>query len=85
MEDKCVRTYRELVYFGIFVLLAVAGCYLLMVYQVNISQHHWCDALNTLTQNKIATPVNPAQNPSRVEAYNLYQEFIQLKGEFGCG
>lgn len=80
-----MREYKELVYFGIMVLIAVVGCYLLTVYQVDLSQRHWCDALTTLTQNPIAKPANPAANPSRVESYNLYQEFVDLKGDFGCG
>lgn len=76
-----MREARDIVYFGIFVLLAVGACYLLMYYQINLSQHHWCDALATLTQN-------PAPKPSANQAqqnYVLYQEFVKLKGDFGCG
>jgi hypothetical protein len=76
---------REIVYFGIFVLLATVACYLFIYYQVTLSQHHWCDALSTLTQNPVPKPVDAAANPSREEGYILYQEFLQLKGDFGCG
>lgn len=80
-----MREYKELIYFAVFIILAVAACYIFAVYQVDVSQHHWCDALNTLTQHPISKPADPASNPSRVEAYDLYTEFMQLKGEFGCG
>lgn len=80
-----MRNYKELVIFGVIVLLAIAGTYLFVYYQIDLSQHHWCDALDTLTQNKVAYPVNPSANPSRVEAYNLYTEFVKIKGDFGCG
>lgn len=80
-----MREYKELIYFGIFIIIAIAACFLFAYWQVDVSQHHWCDALNILTQNKITYPVNPAKNPSRVEAYDLYQEFVKLKGDFNCG
>lgn len=80
-----MREYKSLVVFAIFITLAVVACYLFAVYQVDVSQHHWCDALTTLTQHPVPKPGNPVQNPSRVEAYNLYTEFMDLKGEFGCG
>lgn len=80
-----MREIREIVYFGIFVLIAVGACYLLMYYQITLSQHHWCDALATLTQKPVPPPSNPAADPSRQESYILYQEFVKLKGEFGCG
>lgn len=80
-----MREVREIVYFGIFVLLAVGACYLIMYYQLNLSQHHWCDALTTLTQNPVPKPPDPNADPSRQESYVLYQEFVRLRGEFGCG
>lgn len=76
---------REIVYFGIFVLLAVGACYLLMYYQITLSQHHWCDTLSLLTQHPVPAPSDPAADPSRQGQYLLYQDFVRLKGEFGCG
>lgn len=80
-----MRDSKSLVYFAVFIILAVVACYIFAVYQVDVSQHHWCDALTTLTQNPVPKPADPAANPSRAEAYLLYTEFIDLKGEFGCG
>jgi hypothetical protein len=80
-----MRRNRELIYFAVFITLAVAACYLFAAYQVDVSQHHWCDALNTLTQHPVLKPTDPASNPSRVEAYDLYTEFLSIKGDFGCG
>ena len=77
--------YKELIFFGIFIILAIGACYLFAVYQVDVSQHHWCSALNTLTSHAVPKTSDPAANPSRVEAYTLYQQFVQIKGDFGCG
>lgn len=56
-----------------------------VAYSVDTSQHHWCQALATLTEHSVPKPANPAANPSREEAYVLYQEFLALRGEFECG
>jgi len=80
-----VRDYREIVLFGLIILVAIAVCFIFVFWQVDVSQHHWCDALNTLTQHPVPQPSNPNANPSRMEAYTLYREFVQIKGEFGCG
>lgn len=79
------QRYKELVWFGLIVLLSIAAVYLFVFWQVDVSQHHWCETLTTLTQHPVPKPSDPANNPSRVEAYNLYEEFVGLKGEFGCG
>lgn len=79
-----MRVYRYLIASVILVAVAVVLCYVFVFWQVDLSQHHWCDALVTLTQHPVPKPANPAGNPSRVEGYNLYTEFVRLKGDFGC-
>lgn len=80
-----MREYKPLVYFGIFMILAITACFVFAFWQVDVSQHHWCDALSTLTQYQITQPPNPAANPSREQSYLLYEELLRLKDEFGCG
>lgn len=48
------------------------------------SKTDWCSTLDLLTKTPVPKPVNPAANPSRVEAYLLYEDFLQIKVNFGC-
>lgn len=63
---------------------AVALSIAMSTWQINRSQREWCDALNVLTSQPVPAPANPAQNPSREAAYRLYEDFVQVKQEFGC-
>jgi hypothetical protein len=72
---------------ALMVLLIV--CALIVNYAMTIraighSQGQWCDTLTLLTRDKIPYPADPAKNPSRVEAYVLYQDFVHIKDQFGC-
>ena len=66
-------------------LLSQGFNYWLTLHQIQQTSSQWCDTLDLLTQNKIPQPSDPAANPSREEAYQLYTDFMQLKGRFGCG
>ena len=68
------QRYKEIVWFGLIVLLSLTAMYLLVVYQINLSQHRWCDTLDLLTR----------QQP-KPDARVLYDDFVRLRGEFGCG
>jgi hypothetical protein len=48
------------------------------------NQQEWCDTLRLLTKTPVIYPSDPATNPSRVFAYELYKDFLKLKTEFGC-
>lgn len=63
---------------------AVAGNYLLTDYQIGHAQKQWCDTFTLLTGAPVPVPANPAANPSRVQAYRLYEDFITLRARFGC-
>lgn len=80
-----MKDNRELIIFGVLIFAAIAACFLFAYWQVHVSQEQWCTVLNTLTRNPVPKPADPAANPSRVEAYTLYQEFVSLRGNFGCG
>jgi hypothetical protein len=79
------RENGALIVFGILIVAAIAACFLFVYWQVDVSQHQWCDVLNTLTSVPQTPPANPTSNPSRVSAYQLYEEFMRLKGQFRCG
>jgi hypothetical protein len=53
-------------------------------YSVEHSQKQWCTTLSLLTAVKVQKPADPAKNPSRVEAYTLYNAFSVLKKKYGC-
>ena len=69
----------------LLLVLAVGVNYWLTIQTVRQTTGQWCDTLDLLTRNKIPQPADPAANPSREEAYQLYTDFMQLKGRFGCG
>ena len=51
---------------------------------ISANNQDWCTALKILTKTPVPYPANPAQNPSRVFAYNLYTSFRDIEGKFGC-
>jgi hypothetical protein len=48
------------------------------------SQRNWCSALQVLTATPVPYPAAPAANPSRVQAYRLYEDFTLIERQFGC-
>lgn len=79
-----MRGYRELILFGMLFFTAVLACFAFSYWQVTVSQRDWCDALNTLTSVPVASPP-PRADPSRMQTFKLYEDFVKLKGEFECG
>ena len=65
-------------------LLSQGLSYWLTIREIQQTSNQWCSTLDLLTQDKVPYPSDPAANPSRVEAYRLYADFMQLKGRFGC-
>ena len=53
-------------------------------YSLQTSNHNWCSTLTLLTKQPVPKPTNPAQNPSREQAYIFYTDFVALKGKLGC-
>jgi hypothetical protein len=59
--------------------------------QVTVQQYiaandqRWCKTMDLLTATPVYPPANPAANPSRVAAYQLYVDFMDLRRQFNCG
>lgn len=65
-------------------LAAVGGSYGLSEWAVSRNDRQWCETLRLLTSQPVTPPSDPAQNPSRVASYKLYEDFVHVKAEFGC-
>jgi hypothetical protein len=48
------------------------------------ADHQWCTTLALLTARPVPRPADPASNPSRVQAYLYYSDFLQLRHKLGC-
>lgn len=53
-------------------------------HQIQHRQQQWCAALQILTATPVPKPADPKANPSRVQAYRLYEDFVVIEREFGC-
>jgi hypothetical protein len=62
----------------------LAGSYILGLYTLHQNNRNWCSALEVLTAVKQAPPADPTANPSRVETYELYTDFMAIEKRFGC-
>lgn len=51
---------------------------------VAYSNSQWCDTLTLLTAKTVPYPSDPSKNPSRLETYNLYEDFVHVKVKFNC-
>lgn len=68
----------------ISVVAVVAAGFGISAWQVHQDQLQWCATLDLLTSQPVPRPANPAANPSREQAYQLYTDFMALRGRFGC-
>jgi hypothetical protein len=62
----------------------LGGSWFLGLYALHQNNQNWCSALEILTATKVDAPADPAANPSRVQAYKLYTDFMTLESRFGC-
>jgi uncharacterized protein (UPF0333 family) len=74
---------------ALVIMLVLLACglvveYVLIVHVISHSQQQWCDTLKLLTTTKTPKPLNPSVNPSREQAYNLYEDFVHLHSLFSC-
>jgi hypothetical protein len=63
---------------------AVTVCLILVSHEISSSDHDWCAAIDLLTARPIPYPADPAKNPSRVATYDLYEDFVTLRHQYGC-
>jgi hypothetical protein len=72
----------------IFSVLLVAGSVSYAIWHANGSisanDADWCTALTDLTKVPVSKPADPAKNPSREFAYQLYTDFTGLEKKFRC-
>lgn len=80
-EQKERYSFIFLVVFS--VLLAVMAV-MISLYQINNSNHKWCQIVDTITSVPVPKPNNPTADPSRERAWEFYIEFVVLKRSLGC-
>lgn len=70
----------------LFVLIvgAISVNFLMVEHAVSRSQQQWCDTLTLLTSHPVPYPPDAAKNPSRLADYELYEDFVKIRVEFGC-
>jgi hypothetical protein len=86
------RTARAIVVLFLIVF-CVGGLSLLLAASAKNSATHavqannktWCAAMVLLTSHPVPKPSDPAANPSREQAYQLYTTFRTLRRQLGCG
>jgi transketolase C-terminal domain/subunit len=69
--------------FALLLVAIVAGTTYAVISDSH-NQSQWCATLELLTSRPVVKPADPARNPSRVEAYELYEDFVKLRSRFGC-
>jgi len=75
--------YSVVVLFLVSVTIGALGL-LFTTNAVNSNNRQWCDTLTLLTSQPVPRPANPAANPSRMQTYTLYVDFVTLRRHFGC-
>jgi hypothetical protein len=68
----------------VIVVAAIAGAYLLTAWQINRADQQWCNVINLLISHPVPKPADPAANPSRVQTYELYEDFVTVQHQFRC-
>ena len=66
------------------IAVAIGGSYMLSLQAIHNSDQQWCTALNLLTRTPVPAPSDPKANPSRAQAYQLYEDFVAIKHRYGC-
>lgn len=78
------RFALSLAFMALLVVAGLALDYGLTLHALSMNNSHWCDTLNLLTSVKVPQPPNPGANPSREQAYLLFDDFVRLHSQFGC-
>lgn len=75
---------RAVIVLFVINFLVAGACLWFTTYQVSHSNRQWCDTLTLLTSKPVAKPANPQANPSRMQTYTLYADFVTLRKRLGC-
>lgn len=68
----------------VFMVALIGLSMLYAAHAVNSSNRQWCDTLTLLTARPVPKPPDPSANPSRMQAYTLYADFVTLRNRLGC-
>lgn len=75
--------WSVVVLFVISVAISV-GAYFAATHEVTSNNRQWCDTLSLLTSQPVPRPADPSANPSRMQGYTLYSDFVTLRQRIGC-
>ena len=84
---KLTEEHKErysFIFLVVFSLVMAAGAVMISLYQINDSNHKWCQIVNTITEVPVSKPANPTADQSRERAWEFYIEFVVLKRSLGC-
>lgn len=75
---------RAVIVLFVINFLLAGACLWFTTYQVSSSNRQWCDTLTLLTAHPVPRPASPGANPSRMQTYILYADFVTLRHRLGC-
>ena len=75
---------RSVVMLFVLALALSAANLLFTTNEVSANNRQWCDTLALLTSKPVPKPTDPHANPSRMQNYTLYADFVTLRRHFGC-
>jgi hypothetical protein len=75
---------RAVIVLFVINFLLAGACLWFATYQVSSSNRQWCDTLSLLTSKPVPKPDDPSANPSRMQTYTPYADFVALRRHFGC-
>jgi hypothetical protein len=79
------KTARAIVALFLIAFVLAASALLITSEEIAANNAKWCTAMVLITSHPAPKPADPAKNPSRVQAYQLYTTFRTLRRKLGCG
>lgn len=68
----------------VFLIALIAASMLFTVNYVHDTNRDFCGVVNAATATPVERPSDPAANPSREQAWEWYQRFMDLGRSLGC-
>jgi hypothetical protein len=79
------KTARAIVALFLIAFVLAASALLITSEEIAANNAKWCTAMVLITSHPAPKPPDPAKNPSRAQAYQLYTTFRTLRRKLGCG
>ena len=79
-----VRGRYAYVALAVLALLLFGASILFTVTWVQHVNREFCQVVSGVTATPVSRPADPAANPSRVQAWELYERFVVLGQHLGC-